>query len=117
MAILEIKKLISRVPIFHCNEQFRRLARLARLRFRDRARPQPKWPLVTRLLGEPLIESPIKPRLSGTYRHYRCNKIFKSLFVWLRYKGLSSANPLHTLRKEFGSRISGAVAPDDGSAR
>jgi hypothetical protein len=27
---------------------------LARLRFRDRARPEPKWPLVTRLLGEPL---------------------------------------------------------------
>ena len=26
---------------------------LARLRFRDRARPDPKWPLVTRLLGEP----------------------------------------------------------------
>src|SRR6516162_9534440 len=26
---------------------------LARLRFRDRARPEPKWPLVTRLLGEP----------------------------------------------------------------
>jgi hypothetical protein len=28
---------------------------LARLRFRDRARPEPKWPLVTRLLGEPLF--------------------------------------------------------------
>jgi len=29
---------------------------LARLRFRDRARPEPKWPVVTRLLGEPLME-------------------------------------------------------------
>jgi predicted DNA-binding WGR domain protein len=28
---------------------------LARLHFRDRARPEPKWPLVTRLLGEPLV--------------------------------------------------------------
>jgi hypothetical protein len=30
---------------------------LARLRFRDRARPEPKWPLVTRLLGEPPVGS------------------------------------------------------------
>jgi integrase len=52
-----------------------------------------------------VIESPIRPRRSSTYRHYRCNKVFKSLFAWLRSKGVSSANPLHTLRKEFGSRI------------
>jgi hypothetical protein len=48
---------------------------------------------------------PVRPRRSSTYRHYRCNKIFKSLFAWLKSKGVSSANPLHTLRKEFGSRI------------
>jgi len=52
-----------------------------------------------------VIESPIRPRLSATYRHYRCNKVFESLFSWLRSKGIRSANPLHTLRKEFGSRI------------
>ena len=55
--------------------------------------------------GSFVIESHIGPRRSSTYRHYRCNKIFKSLFAWLRSKGVSSANPLHTLRKEFGSRI------------
>jgi len=56
-------------------------------------------------MGPFVIESPIRPRRSSTYRHYRCNKVFKSLFAWLRSKGVSSANPLHTLRKEFGSRI------------
>jgi integrase len=55
--------------------------------------------------GSFVIESHIGPRRSSTYRHYRCNMIFKSLFAWLRPKGVSSANPLHTLRKEFGSRI------------
>jgi integrase len=55
--------------------------------------------------GSFVIESHIRPRRSSTYRHYRCNKIFESLFAWLRFKGVSSANPLHTLRKEFGSRI------------
>src|SRR4029077_6816930 len=28
---------------------------LARIRFRDRARPEPEWPLVARLLGEPQL--------------------------------------------------------------
>jgi hypothetical protein len=55
--------------------------------------------------GPFVIESPIGPRRSSTCRHYRCNKIFKSLFAWLESKGVSNANPLHTLRKEFGSRI------------
>jgi integrase len=58
--------------------------------------------------GPFVIESPIKPRLRSNYRHYRCNKVFTSLFAWLRSKGVKSANPLHTLRKEFGSRINDA---------
>jgi integrase len=58
--------------------------------------------------GPFVIESPVKPRMGITYRHYRCNKVFKPLFAWLRSKGISSANPLHTLRKEFGSRINDA---------
>jgi integrase len=61
--------------------------------------------LYANMTGPFVIESPIRPRRSSTYRHYRCNKIFKSLFAWLESKGVSSANPLHTLRKEFGSRI------------
>jgi integrase len=63
------------------------------------------WGLYANATGPFVIESPIRPRLSSTYRHYRCNKVFESLFAWLRSKGVSSANPLHTLRKEFGSRI------------
>jgi hypothetical protein len=38
---------------------------LARLRFRDRARPEPKWPLVTRLLGEPLVGVLLAPMESA----------------------------------------------------
>jgi hypothetical protein len=58
--------------------------------------------------GPFVIESPIKPRMGTTYRHYRCNKIFEPLFAWIRSKGISSANLLHTLCKEFGSRINDA---------
>jgi integrase len=58
--------------------------------------------------GPFVIESPLKPRQHGAYRHYRCNKVFRSLFAWLRSKGVGSPNPLHTLRKEFGSRINDA---------
>jgi hypothetical protein len=61
--------------------------------------------LCTNRAGPFVIESPIRPRRSATYRHYRCNKIFNSLFTWRRSKGVSSLNPLHALRKEFGSRI------------
>jgi hypothetical protein len=61
--------------------------------------------LCTNRAGPFVIESPIRPRRSATYRHYRCNKIFNSLFTWRRSKGVSSLNPLRALRKEFGSRI------------
>jgi integrase len=53
-----------------------------------------------------VIESPIQPRPDATRNHhYRCNRQFKELIAWLRSKGLRARNPLHSLRKEFGSLI------------
>lgn len=57
--------------------------------------------------GSPfVIESPIEPRPdAATYHHYRANHEFAELVTWLRGKGIKSRNPLHSLRKEFGSQI------------
>jgi integrase len=53
-----------------------------------------------------VIESPIEPRPeSVSYHHYRCNRQFEELLTWLHGKGIKSRNPLHALRKEFGSQI------------
>jgi len=56
--------------------------------------------------GEFVIASPNKPRPQslGSY-HYRAEQHFAFLIRWLRSKGVASPNPLHTLRKEFGSQI------------
>lgn len=56
--------------------------------------------------GEFVIKSPNKPRhqKSASY-HYRCDRHFSHLIAWLRSKGVTAHNPLHTLRKEFGSQI------------
>ena len=53
-----------------------------------------------------VIESPIQPRPhAASYHHYRCDRLFKELIEWLRGKGITARNALHTLRKEFGSQI------------
>jgi integrase len=39
------------------------------------------------------------------YNHYRCDKVFKRLTKWLREHGVTSAKPIHELRKAFGSAI------------
>jgi integrase len=39
------------------------------------------------------------------WNHYRCDGLFKSLIEWLHSKGVNARNPIHTLRKEFGSLI------------
>jgi integrase len=39
------------------------------------------------------------------YTRYRAARVLSSLTTWLREKGVSGPKPLHTLRKEFGSRI------------
>lgn len=53
-----------------------------------------------------VIESPVQPRPdAASYHHYRCSRLFKQLVLWLRAKGISARNALHSLRKEFGSQI------------
>lgn len=55
--------------------------------------------------GEFVIESTVPPRPGANWHHYRCNRTFKRLLAWLRDKGVNTQTPLHTMRKEFGSRI------------
>jgi integrase len=46
-----------------------------------------------------------RPRLTPTYDSYRCDFHLKQLNEWLRSKGITARNPLHSLRKEFGSLL------------
>ncbi len=55
--------------------------------------------------GPFVIESKNPPRPKATYRHYRCQWDFEALAAWLKGKGVSSRNPLHAMRKEFGSLL------------
>ena len=43
---------------------------------------------------------PVKPR-----QYYRCGEVFDRLMEWLRKQGVNGLKPLHTLRKEYGSRL------------
>ena len=52
-----------------------------------------------------VIESKVRPRLDVKWEHYRCTSIFEKLITWLQAKGVTTKTPLHTLRKEFGSRV------------
>jgi integrase len=61
--------------------------------------------LKTSATGQFVIESDINPRPNAHYQHYRCDRIHKQLIAWLRTHGINSNNPLHTLRKEYGSEI------------
>jgi len=55
--------------------------------------------------SEFVIESKAAPMAAPHWNRYRCDGHFKALLVWLRAKGVTARNPLHTLRKEFGSLI------------
>ena len=56
--------------------------------------------------SEFVIQSEVAPKPNTvTYHHYRCTRHFKGLIVWLRSKGVTARNALHSLRKEFGSQI------------
>jgi integrase len=55
--------------------------------------------------GTFVIESRVMPRLDAKWEHYRCTSIFENLIAWLQAKGVKTNTPLHTLRKEFGSRV------------
>jgi len=52
-----------------------------------------------------VIESKVRPRLDVKWEHYRCTSVFEKLIAWLQAKGVTAKTPLHTLRKEFGSRV------------
>ncbi len=55
--------------------------------------------------SEFVIESKAAATAAPHWNRYRCDGHFKALLTWLRTKGVTARNPLHTLRKEFGSLI------------
>jgi len=55
--------------------------------------------------GEFVIESEVEPKPEATYDHYRLDAANKRLTKWLRSQGLPQENPIHSLRKEYGSII------------
>jgi integrase len=52
-----------------------------------------------------VLESETAPRMATGYSHYRAQKTFRRLVAWLRAQGIKNRNPIHTLRKLFGSLI------------
>lgn len=46
-----------------------------------------------------------EPKPEVTYRHYRAHRHFDTLIQWLRDKGIKSRNPVHAMRKEYGTLI------------
>lgn len=52
-----------------------------------------------------VIDSAVSPRQTTTYHHYRSQRTFAKLTAWLRGKGMKAKQPIHSLRKEFGSLI------------
>jgi integrase len=57
--------------------------------------------------GDFVIESKVSPRPDAGYSHYRCQREFEALSKWLQAHGVKGKQPLHTLRKEFGSQVCG----------
>lgn len=55
--------------------------------------------------SEFVVESKSAPTAAPHWNRYRADGHFKALLDWLRAKGVTARNPLHTLRKEFGSLI------------
>jgi integrase len=55
--------------------------------------------------SEFVINSKAAATAAPHWNRYRCDGHFKALLEWLRLHGVATRNPLHTLRKEFGSLI------------
>ncbi len=104
MAILEIKKLISRVQFFTVMSNS--VDWLGRLRFRDRARPEPKWPLVTRLLGEPHL--PVDTAQTGLFEALPDAVAVRADLLARRYCG--GFSHVDRMTKAPGTSSSSAVA-------
>lgn len=47
----------------------------------------------------------VEPKVNTDNHHYRASRAHAELIEWLQSKGMTSRNPLHTLRKEFGSIV------------
>jgi len=45
---------------------------------------------------------------AATWPYYRCDSTWRKLIAWLKKKGVSQRNAIHTLRKESGSLIASA---------
>ena len=52
-----------------------------------------------------VIESPFPPKSGAKYEYYRCQRLFEELVEWLRQHGVRGHNPIHVLRKEYGSQL------------
>jgi integrase len=52
-----------------------------------------------------VIKSLLPPKPRVTYNYYRCEDIFRRLSAWLQENDIKSPNPIHELRKAFGSAI------------
>jgi integrase len=61
--------------------------------------------LRARTKGEFVVSSTAGPKLNQAYSRYRCQRTFDRPVAWLRAKGVTSNQPLHVLRKEFGSAM------------
>jgi integrase len=55
--------------------------------------------------SEFVVTSAVVEEQPKHWNHYRCDRHFRDLIEWLKEKGVSGRNPIHTLRKEFGSLI------------
>ncbi len=47
----------------------------------------------------------VDPKLNTDSHHYRAGRAHAELIRWLQGKGITARNPLHALRKEFGSIV------------
>ena len=47
----------------------------------------------------------VDPKVGSERTHYRANRAQVELLTWLKSKGIKARNPIHSLRKEFGSII------------
>jgi integrase len=47
----------------------------------------------------------VEPKMDSDSHHYRACRAHDELIQWLHSKGIAARNPLHSLRKEFGSIV------------
>jgi integrase len=55
--------------------------------------------------SEFVVSSAVEADRPKHWNHYRCDHHFKEFITWLREKKVDTRNPIHTLRKEFGSLV------------